>query len=106
MTRDAPFGLDRSMFVCERTLLIGVTLNTRSICAGCQPRLLELKATVRVVTITTLHCAFEDLVMEGLVKVRLYFIVTAKTQLRLSHFYQRGRCKTWLLRVHRSDKRV
>ena len=82
MTRDASFVLHRSMFVCERTLLISVTLNARSICAGCQPRLLEFKAAVRIVTITTLHRAFKDLVMEGLVKVGLYLIVTAETQLR------------------------
>jgi len=46
--------------------------------------LLELETAVRIVTITALHHAFEDLVMKGLVEIRLYFVMTAYAELRLA----------------------
>lgn len=65
------------MLIRERTLLVSVALDTRSISARCQPRLLEFEATMRIVTITALHRAFEYLVVERFVEVRLNLTMTA-----------------------------
>ena len=54
----APFGLERRVFVNERTLLVGMALYARGVCAGGQSCLLELETAVGIVTITALHHAF------------------------------------------------
>ena len=84
MAGHASFGLEWRVFVSKRTLLVGVALYARGIRAGCQPCLLELETTVRIVTITALHRAFEDFVMKGLVEIRLYFVMTTYAELRLA----------------------
>jgi hypothetical protein len=53
------------MFVSERSLLVYMTLEARSISASCQPGLFEFKTAVRVMAITTAHGAFPNFVMEG-----------------------------------------
>ena len=68
------------MLESEWTLLVGMTLNTRRICAGRQPRLLELETAVRIVTIAALHRAFEHLVMKGFVEVGLNFVVATDAE--------------------------
>ena len=86
VTCRASFGLEWRVFVSERTLLVRVTLYACRVCAGGESCLLELETAVRIVTITALHRAFEDLVMKGLVEIRLYFVVTAYAELRLADF--------------------
>ena len=73
------------MFVSKRTLLVGVALYTRRICAGCQSCLLEFETAVGVVTIAALHHAFKDLVMKGLIEIRLNFVVTTYAELWLTN---------------------
>jgi hypothetical protein len=68
----------------EWTLFVRMTLNARCICTGCEPGLLELKTAVRIVTIAALHRAFEHLVMERFVEVRLNFVVATDAELRLA----------------------
>ena len=84
MARRATFGLEWRVFVSKRTLLVGVALYARRIRAGGQSCLLELKATVRIVTIIALHRAFEDLMMKRLIEIGLYFVVTAYAELRVA----------------------
>jgi hypothetical protein len=84
MAGRASFGLEWRVFVSKRALLIGVALDACRICAGRQSCLLELETAVRIVTITALHRAFEDLVMKGLVEIRLYFVMTTYAELRLA----------------------
>lgn len=105
VTRRATFGLQRRVFIRERTLFVSVTLNTSRIGARCQSRLLELKATVRIVAITALHRPFEHLVMEGLVKIRFSFRVAAHAELRLSNFQQVNCGEARLLSIRRSHAR-
>src|SRR5215204_1216599 len=52
---DASIGLDRSMFVNERSLLVCVTLDASRVGAGRKSRLFELKSAVGIVTIAALH---------------------------------------------------
>ena len=85
MTRHAAFGLNRSVFVGKRTLLIDVTLNASRISAGGQSRLLKFKTSVRVMAIAALHGPFENLMMEGLGEIRFRFIVATHAKLRLAH---------------------
>jgi hypothetical protein len=86
MACGASFGLEWRMFVSKRTLLVGMTLHARRICAGCQSCLLELETAVGIVTIAALHRALEDFVMKGLVEIGFYFLVTAYAELRLADF--------------------
>ena len=72
------------MFVSERSLLVGVTFNTSRIRAGCEPRLFQLKTTVRIMTIAATYRAFENFMMERLVEVRLDLVMTADAKLRFS----------------------
>jgi hypothetical protein len=65
MASRAAFGLHRCVFVNERALLVRVTLNAWGVSASRQSGLLKLKATVRIMAITTAHGAFQNFVMEG-----------------------------------------
>ena len=88
MTGDTTFGLQRRMFISEWTLFIGVTFNARCIAASCQPRLLQLKTTMRIVAIAAFHCAFENLVMEGHIECGLDLTMTAGTKLWFANLQQ------------------
>jgi hypothetical protein len=76
------------MFVNKGTLLVSMTFDTSRIHSSCESRLFEFKAPVRIMTITALHGAFENLVMERQVKLVLYFTVSAQAKLRLADFQQ------------------
>ena len=92
MTSRATVSLQRCVLVCKWTLLICVTLDTSCISARCQSRLLQLKATMRIVAIAALHRAFEHLMMKRHTESRLHFAVTAHAELRfteLQHVYGR-----------------
>ena len=86
MAGDTPFGLHGRMFVDKWSLFIGVTLNAGCVSASCQPGLLQLEPTMRIVAIATLHGAFQHFVMERLSELMLDLGVTTKTELRLIHF--------------------
>ena len=84
VTRDAAIGLDGSMLVNERTLLVGVTLDASGVGAGRQSGLFEFETAVRIVTIAALHRAFQHLVMERQVELVLCFAVTTQAELRFA----------------------
>jgi hypothetical protein len=81
---DAAFGFHRSMLIHEWALFISVAFNTRCVPTGCQARLLEFEAAVRIVTIAALHHTFENFVMERLGEVWPYLAMTAHTELWLA----------------------
>jgi len=74
------------MFVSKWTLLIGMALYASCISARSEPRLLQLKTTVWIVAVAALHGAFEHLVVERHVELRLHFAVATETKLRLTYF--------------------
>jgi hypothetical protein len=76
------------MFECKWTLLVRVTPDATRISTGCQSGLLQLKAAMRVVTVTASHRALENLVMEGLVKVGFHLVMTAHAKLWVTHLQQ------------------
>ena len=86
MTRYAAFGLNRGMFVNERTLFVCVTFYASRIGASRQSRLFQFKTAMRVMTITALHRAFKHLVMEGQIELVLDLGVAAQAKLRLADF--------------------
>jgi len=65
MTGRAPVGLDRSMLINKRALLVRVTLNASGICTGRQSGLFQFKTAMRVVAIPAAHRPFKNLVVKG-----------------------------------------
>ena len=92
------------MFESKWALLVRMTLDARGVCACSQPRLLELKTTVRIVAIAALHRAFQNLVMERKIKLVLCFAMTTQAKLRLARFEQLDRGNSWLLCVCRRNE--
>ena len=86
MTSNAPFGLDRSMLVYKRSLLVCVTLDAGCVDASRQSCLFEFKTAVWIVAIAALHRPFEHLVMERQIKLVLRFAVTTQAKLRFAVF--------------------
>ena len=84
MARSTSFRLEWRVFESERSLLVGMTLNARRICAGCQSRLFELETTVRIVAIAALHRTFQHLVMERQVELVFRLTMTIQAELRLA----------------------
>src|ERR1700675_1953373 len=80
----ATFNLRGRVLEYERSLLVGVALDARCIGARVEPCLLRFESAVGVMTITALHHAFEDPVMERLGELRLGLIMTSHAQLRLA----------------------
>lgn len=103
VTSRTTFGLQRRMFVSERALLVRMTLDTGSVRANGKPCLLKLKTAMRIVAIAALHGSFEDLVMERLAEIRLYFAVATHAKLRFTDLQHMKRCEAGLLRVGRRD---
>ena len=99
MTGNTPFGLNRSMFVNERALLVRMTLDAGCVGADRKSRLLEFKTAVRVVAIAALHCALQHFVMEGQLELVLGLTMTIETKLRFARFEQTEIREAWLLRV-------
>ena len=83
VTSRTTFSFQRRMFERKGTLLVRVTLNTCCIGAGSQSRLLEFKAAVGIVTITTLHHSLENFMMKRLVEISFRFSVTTDAELWL-----------------------
>ena len=78
VTRDTAIRLHRGMLVNKRSLLVCVTLDAGCVRTGRKSCLFKFETTVRVVTVTALHGAFEHLVMERQVKLVFGFAVTAE----------------------------
>ena len=106
MASDAALSLYRSMLVNKRSLLVCVTLDAGCVRAGGEPRLLELKAAVRIVAIAAFHCAFQHLVMERQIKLMLGFAVTIQAKLRFAGQEQFQICETGLLCIGTGDEHV
>ncbi|HEY5886042.1 MAG TPA: hypothetical protein VIT88_15250 [Pyrinomonadaceae bacterium] len=85
MTGNTAVSFHRGVFVNKRSLLIGVTLYASRIRARCQPRLFQLKPTMRVMAIAAFHGSFKNFVMEGEVKLVLGFAMATDAELRLVH---------------------
>lgn len=83
-----------------------MTFDTSGIDSSCESSLFEFKAPVRIMTITALHGAFENLVMEGQIKLVLYFTVAAQAKLRLADFQQFHGGEAWLFSVRRTHEDV
>ena len=105
VTSYAAFSLQRCVFVSERTLLVRVALDARCIAAGGKPCLLEFETTMRIVAITALHRAFENLVMERHIECGLHLTMTTHTKLRLTDFQHVQRCEAGLFGICRSHAR-
>ena len=104
MASNTAFGLHWRVFVNKWPLLIGVTLNTSSVCTGSQPRLFEFETAVRIVTVATPHRAFEHFMMERQVKLVFDLRMAANAQLWLARFQHFDMVKRRFLRVSRGDK--
>ena len=86
MTRNAPFGLNRGVFVNKRTLFIRMTFYASRVGASRESCLFQFKTAMRVMTITALHGAFQHLVMEGQIKLVLHLGVATQAKLWLAVF--------------------
>lgn len=69
MAYSAAFELERSVFINERSLLVGMALDTCGISPDRKLGLLSLKASVGVMTIAAAHGALKHLVMERLTEL-------------------------------------
>src|SRR5215213_4504972 len=99
MAGDAPIGLDRSMFVNERSLLVCVTLDASRVSAGRQSRLFQFETAMRIVAIAALHRTFQHLVMEGQIELVLRLAMTTQAKLRFAVSKQLQIRNARLLRV-------
>ena len=106
VTSGTTFRLQRRVFVSERALFIGVTLDTSSVCAGSQPGLLEFETAVWIVAVAALHGAFEYLVMKRHAKRRFHFTMATKAKLRLASFLHADRREARFLLVHWIDQYI
>jgi hypothetical protein len=91
MTSRAAFSLQRRVFVGERPLLIGMTLDAGRVGTGSESGLFKLKASMRVVAIAALHCSFQDFVMERLGEIRFCLAMATHAELRLTGSQQAQR---------------
>ena len=73
MAGGAALQLQRAVFEHEGPLFVGMTFDARGIGPDREPRLFQFKPAVRVVAVAAVHCAFHDLVAEGLVELGLHF---------------------------------
>lgn len=106
VTSRTAFGLHRSVFESEWSLLINVTLDAAGVGPRGQSGLLQLKAAVRVVTIAATHRAFQNFVVERHVELRLNFTVTTHAELRVVRLQHPNRREAGLLSVWRSHQQI
>lgn len=83
MTSGTSFDLKRRVFEDERALFVRMTLVADSIRSGCQPRLLLLKPTVRIMAVAAIHRAFQHPVMKWSVELRLRLVMTCHAEQNL-----------------------
>jgi hypothetical protein len=70
------------MFENERALLIAMALYARRVGTYGELRLFLFEASVRIMTVATVHRSFENFVMERLAELRLCFGVARHAKLR------------------------
>lgn len=99
VTSNAPFSLNGSMLVNERSLLVYVTLYAGCIDACCQSRLFKFETAMRIVAIAALQRAFQHFMMEWQLELVFDLIMTAQTELRFAGIEQLQTRDAWLLRV-------
>jgi len=102
----AAFRLHWSVFVSKRPLLVHMALETWRVPTRCQSHLFEFKTTVWIMTVAAFYRAFENFVMEGLVKVGLRFSMAAHANLRVTCFQHVKRCETRLLGIGGTHKDI
>lgn len=78
MARDAALGLDWSMLVDKRTLLVCVTLEAGCVRTSRKSCLSEFETAVRIVAVAALHRAFEHFVVERQIELVFGFCVTTQ----------------------------
>ena len=71
------------VFEYKRPLFVRVTFDAGLLCAPTEADLLLLESAVLIVTIRTLHRAFEDAVMKGLQELGPGLVVAGNAELRL-----------------------
>jgi hypothetical protein len=91
VTCRAPVSFDRGVFINERTLFVCVTLDACGISPRGKTSLLQLKSTMRVMTVAAAHRAFEDFVVKRQVELMFGFRMATYAQLRLIHLQQLDR---------------
>ena len=106
VTGNTAFSLHRRMFVHEWTLFVCVTLDASCVCACRKSCLFQFETTVRIVTVSALHRAFQHFVMGGQIELVLDFRVATQAKLRLVHLQQANGRDTWFLSVGSRDKNV
>src|SRR5262249_42907679 len=106
VTRSAAFGLNRGMFVRERTLLVDVTLDASGISACRQSGLFQLEPAMRIVAIAAAYRAFQNLMMERHRERRLYFSMTTGAELRIVRAQHSDGREARLLSIRRSHQRI
>ena len=106
MTGATSFRLHRSMLESKWTLLVRVTLHTSRVGSSGQSRLFEFKTAMRIVAITALHGAFENLVVEREIELVLNLGMAAQTKLGLALFQELKHREARLLRVCFCNKNV
>jgi len=84
MTGDATVGLNRSVFINKRSLLVRMTLDTSCIEARCESRLLEFETAVRIVAGAALHRSFQHFVMKRQIELVLGLAMTTEAKLRFA----------------------
>ena len=99
VTRDAAVGLYGSVLVNKRSLLVRMTLDARCVGARRESCLLEFETAMRIVAVTALHRAFQNLVMEGQIELMFCLTVATETKLWLTIPEQLQIRKAGLLRV-------
>ena len=86
VTNSAALDFRGRVLEYKRPLFVGVALHARGIRASVEPCLFQFESAVRVVAIAALHRAFQHLMMEGAVELRLGLVVTRHAELRLVFF--------------------
>ena len=99
VTSNAPFSLNGSMLVNERSLLVYVTLYAGRIDACCQSRLFKFETAMRIVAIAALQRAFQHFMMEWQLELVFDLIMTTQTELRFAGREQLNTRDAGLLRV-------
>ena len=87
----ASLSFYRRMFVSEWTLFVGVAFDATCVRTSRESGLPQLKAAMRIMTITALYGAFKNFVMKRLGEVRFDFAVTAHAKLWFAHL-QNSHC--------------
>src|SRR5215212_3498138 len=91
------------MFENERALFVGVALEAGSVRPCRKSRLLQLDPSVRIMAIAAIHRAFEHLMMEWPVELRLGLVVTRHAELNRVFFQHTLRGEVTGVRSKGSD---